>query len=795
MSVYNYKKYKVSLKSDSQKTQGLRAGDIVRRQYFDGRNIIYSLMCVLDCGIDKIVENDEIKEQSYFIGALLEGDAPTSSELLDFVRITSLFDTDRSGALYLTASDSNSPFMDVIDGAGKEKSLCWPVSIEDSEYIDAQKQYIIDGKEYAIYEYLKEEEDNNRICHITKSTSPYDEFIGLKQDFYQYIANPNRVVVSYKVKASRNINIHGSIGYSNGVKLDGEFDTTATEKWQYKLHVVTIEWSGRHLRTLRLNLNDNLATSDEVWISDLNIILLSDISSYKDASKIRIGKMNGIVDPVFGPLEGYGGYLQKLYASKSAYVSGTLTAGDENGFGSTFYAGRIHRNAFINSLQVNFTSYVDTCTNVINPTGIGKIYTSGGDITTIAQNAAWLKQKKGERYCFSCWIYAYNVCNIGIIQNGHTVGTCVIDDTMTHKWFRQKISFDLYVAARSEPLLITLSPGFSKPESDDNTNIFLFTAPQLEAGGDATQYQPTDGTLNITDEYGAWFSRGGIGGTIQNPLLQLNYDGKGGIGTQSKSLLFRQDGSGYLANMNINWDKTGKVTFGDQVTLNWDNLGQDTKDELTAKSIKIIGGNQFNIIENSTTGKFTYSPQVIDLKVSCIGFNSLKSNIKWYFINEKGGYVELSGENSLTLTISPEGVYWLSSGMCQIKCVILFNQTEYSDTILIQKNTVEGYKVVVTSSQGELIKNGFCDTTLYANVYHNGALISKEDALYKFMFTWKKFDLNGDEILDWNDETDIHNQSIKIVSQISSQQKYMCEISVNPFIIGQSLIGINFIGE
>lgn len=33
MSVYKYKKYKISLQSDSKKTQGLRTGDIVRRQY------------------------------------------------------------------------------------------------------------------------------------------------------------------------------------------------------------------------------------------------------------------------------------------------------------------------------------------------------------------------------------------------------------------------------------------------------------------------------------------------------------------------------------------------------------------------------------------------------------------------------------------------------------------------------------------------------------------------------------------------------------------------------------------
>ena len=94
MSVYKYKKYKISLQSDSKKTQGLRTGDIVRRQYFDGKNLIYSLMCVLDYGIDKTVDSNtnDIVEKQYFIGALLEGDVPKTEEILDFARITNLFD-------------------------------------------------------------------------------------------------------------------------------------------------------------------------------------------------------------------------------------------------------------------------------------------------------------------------------------------------------------------------------------------------------------------------------------------------------------------------------------------------------------------------------------------------------------------------------------------------------------------------------------------------------------------------------------------------------------------------------
>ncbi|MDR1341520.1 MAG: hypothetical protein LBK58_15935, partial [Prevotellaceae bacterium] len=238
MSVFNYKKYKVSLKSDSKKTQGLRTGDIVRRQYFDGGNVIYSLMCVLDYGSDKVVdENNEIREQPFFIAALLEGNAPQTVEILDFMRIASLFDTGRSGALYLTASDDQAPYMDVIDGIGRNRSLCWPESIGNIDNMDSMAQYIIQGKEYVFAEYIKSEHDHCRICHLVKNQASHSGFIGLRQDFYQYVENPERVLVSYKIKSSRELqNIKGSLEYANGVHIDGEVAVTSGTEWEYKFH-------------------------------------------------------------------------------------------------------------------------------------------------------------------------------------------------------------------------------------------------------------------------------------------------------------------------------------------------------------------------------------------------------------------------------------------------------------------------------------------------------------------------------------------------------------------------------
>ena len=62
-------------------------------------------------------------------------------------------------------------------------------------------------------------------------------------------------------------------------------------------------------------------------------ILLSSVANFAGGMKLRIGKLSGVNDPVFGTLENYGAYLQRLYATQQVNISGTLTAGDENGFG------------------------------------------------------------------------------------------------------------------------------------------------------------------------------------------------------------------------------------------------------------------------------------------------------------------------------------------------------------------------------------------------------------------------------------------------------------------------------
>ena len=821
------KKYQILVAPDSKKVQGLRTGDIVRRQYFDGTNIIYSLMCVLAYGTTKkfateaqydsdglpildangkILTQDVERDVPYFIGALLEGDAPQTKELLDFARITNLFDADRSGALYLTASDSQAPFMDVIDGVGRNKSLCWPENIASEAFEDSRSQYIVRGKGLSA-QYKSHDTDVNRIVRLTRNSLSSD-FCGLSQDFYELVAAQKRVLISYKARANKSITVNAAITYSTGAVNDAEWPEEFTADWQYYFRAVNVINSGRHLRTFKLDVQ-NLGVNDWVEIADLNIILLDSISNFGDATSMRIGKLDGVADPVFGTLTGYGAYIQKLYASQTAHISGTLTAGDENGFASTYYAGKIHRNCFRNSCDVNFLSAITIDnSSLINPTGMGNVYKTEdvSELTMFAQNRDWLDNHLAKRYCFSFWAYAKKPCQIGIKQNGKVIGTIQIASDQTHEWRRLHVFFDLLKPDKElEDLLISITPSFSNSlyqsvagSIDPDEQQLFITAPQLEPGEYCTQYQPTDDILDETDDYGAWFARGGIGGTIQNPLLRLNYDGTGAIDTRSNSFRLNQDGSGYLANENIKWDQQGKVTFGKDVTLNWDNLGDDAKDEMANRYMRIVGQDMFTIIgqEDSVTGK-TCSPSSIVLELEEVGFQSTSSQRQWYLLIGDN-WVAIPGANGPTLEVFPDSCYWLGyvstppqtdaqgntityhgESRVTFRCVIKLNDSRtYADTFNINKQYVQGYTVQVTSSKGTAFQNGVCSTVLTATVYYQGQPVNTEYALENFTFTWHRYKKDdptkdlGFEDLDVTDGANI----LTLNYEMDGTDVFICEL-------------------
>lgn len=793
MSVFSYKRFKVLLNADSKKVQGLRTGDIVRRQYFDGTNVIYSLMAVLDYG------KDETTQQPYFIGALLEGDEPETGQILDFVRITSLMDTDRSGALYLTASDSMSPYMDVIDGIGRNFSFCWPVNIGNTASVDPTTQYVVKGSTLVTEEYIDSMDDCRRILHLTRNSTSSSDPIGIEQQFYKFVSNPQRILVSYRIKGSSSFTAHASLMYINGTNTDGSVDVDVTTEWQYKFHAITVDYSGRHLRKFLLTI-DSLAEDDEVWISDLNIILQSSLTSFNEASKVRVGRLDGVSDEVFGRLDGYGSYLQKLYASGSAHISGTLTAGDENGFGATFYAGKIHRNVLINSLDCNWTNAITINTTTANPTGVGKVYDLNMSKTLIVQSREWLNTKIGKKYTFSFWGFPKKAVQIAVQQNGFAVGVINIPYADVHGWHRYHLTFDLLEpSGASETLQLTFIPTFSTQSVDTITgesssvvdiDSILFSAPQLESGKEVTQYQPTDATLNYTEDYGAWFSRGGIGGTIQNPLLKLNYDGNGGIKARNNAFVLNNDGSGHLAKAQISWDEEGNVTFGGKVTLTWDNLDDDVQDNLYNKSIRILGGDTFTLV-GDLSGSTVFSPESIELTISETNMQSTSSQRAWYYLSGNT-WVQIQGENGLTLEVEPDDDIWMNKNIVTVKAQVTIDDHVYADTITLRKEFLVGYSVEIVSSMGDTFMNGECSTVLTANVYYQGLLVDPEYVAENFTFFWRKYKIT-DELVEeddwWQTIYDEENnvvqefidrtqQAITLNCPIDGSDMYTCELQI-----------------
>lgn len=835
MSVPTIRKFRISLKAESAKgqpdgkggkTQGLRTGDIVRRQYFDGKNIIYSLMCVLDHGVEEVevdeavldangdyvlVSQDPIeykttkvkKQQPWFVGALLEGDAPLPGEVLDFVRTTNLFDQSRSGALYLTASDDESPFMDVIDGIGRNCSLTWPENINSTAFDDPQSQYILDTV-LCETEYIPSENDRRRICRIKKLAGGS---ASIKQTFSQYIQNPNQVLISFWAKASAERTIKVNLSYVDESRTDGEVNIKLDTDWKYYLIPITVDYSGRHRRAVNFNLSA-IQTGEEFYVADFNAILLSSVSNFGDASQIRVGKLTGVTDPVFGKLDSYGGYFQKLFATTSAHISGTLTAGDENGFAATFYAGKIHKNAFVNSLEPSTDSTPMTDTELaayelLNPTGVGQVFEVPLAISLAAQRNSWLNENNnvriGKEYTFSFWTYCMCSGQLTILQNAQVVGTIQIPHSEIFGWHRQKVTFKL-LDAGTEDVVLSIAATYNPLTGNDVDSAeqqkFLFTAPQLEAGAQVTQYQPTDEVVtHLCEDYGAWFNRGGIGGTIQNPLLKLNFDGKGALASRNDTFRINQDGSGHVAKGNIQWDEDGDVTFGENVKLNWVNFTDDVKQNLITDSFKILGQDTFNLMVTEAGNEYVFAPESITLKTNCNTYDLPNASFIWSYLKDDD-YIQFNSTDS-SVEISPDSTMWNDDFTLTILCEATIGEKKLHDVITIKKQCIAGYTVEISSQQGQVFKNQECSTVLTANVFFQGMMVDPKYVKDNFNIRWTKYHLPDTEhpIINWwqeirdadnniiQEEIDTTQLSITLNYPIDGKDLYVCELSViNGFV-------------
>ena len=558
MAKVDYPIYKIRTDPHSKKVQGLKAGDVVRREYCDAPRTVYSLMVVLDTGTETVGE----AEVPYFTGALVEGDEPRADELLDFARITNLFDPERSGALYLTAADAEAPYMDVIDSLARDFALLWPETGGGYPESPDGSRYARQGAEYLDESYADSEEGVSRIYRLTRTAYEGTDAFGLKITLEQTVESPHRLLLSFKVRASAPLqDIPVTFGYTGGTQLDYTDTISAGTEWTYSLAVFTADYPSIYRRALSIDLTASLSEGQRFEIAELNLVRLEDIASFGRATKGRVGKIRGVVDPVFGRLDGYGAYFRNLYASGDVHIAGTLTAADERGFASTFYVGRIHRNCVLNSLQPQF---IPKATWIASgaPTGIGGYCrVSSGTAILEIQSEEWSKAHDGQWYCFAFWARTGSPHKL-TVGHGRRPSVSV---ALTVQWQRFYYTFRVQRIQGSK-MAITFTKGV----------IFDLAAPQLEPGTRPTPYQPTDGVLRETDEYGAWFARGGIGGTIQHPLLRLDDDGA--IRAGDDSFVINPDGTGHFAAGRFRWT-TDTIALQD-FTIRWEDLSEEARENL-----------------------------------------------------------------------------------------------------------------------------------------------------------------------------------------------------------------------
>ena len=649
MSLINYSKYKISIDPGSKKIQGLQPGDIVRRQYFDGKNLIYTLMAVLETGIDDVIDDNKNKAESpYFIGALLDGDIPSSDQVLDFVRMTSLYDKDRSGALYLTASDSEAPYMSVIDKMGYEKAIRMPYEPNDKMDIDNPDQYT---------SYVKYKDGVYNVFTLSDSQGI------IKFSFTDNLKIGERILISFKARnpidsANTCLKSDFSFGYADNSGYDAQWqDDIYGEEWKYYLKVINIDTVARNSKSFSVKLVQPIPS---IEIGELNIIRLSDVGNFYNANKAIIGKIGQIVDPVFGTLKGYGVYSQNLYATRNVAIAGTLTAGDENGFSSTFYAGKIQKNMILNSMECDFQGTADIVSNEPTPARIGNVYrftTDNFHDLVCRDDRKWTGLHRGETVTFSIWIKGTSETSLNIYQNSKYIDTLTIKEG----WARYSLTFQIKETAD----LLTMRFETSIP--------LLVCSPQLEFGENVTQYQPTDGKLSDdTQSYGMWACRGGFGGTIQNPLLKMNSDGS--ISSRNDSFVINNDGTGYFSGGKFRWTKDDIIL--QDVTIRWEDLDPGIQDQLTARSVSIEGDTVF-LYNGSTPDKKSVTLRGIENNLQPI-------ERKWQCQSDNGTWKDLGYLNSLTF--EADNHVWEDRKSVVIKYIVTTaTGKEYSDTISVFK--------------------------------------------------------------------------------------------------------------
>lgn len=261
-----------------------------------------------------------------------------------------------------------------------------------------------------------------------------------------------------------------------------------------------------------------------------------------NATKVRIGKLTGKTSDTFGSLKDYGFWSNNMYLEGNSQIAGTLTAGDSNGIGNTFYAGRIKKNLLTTDSSypaVGSLSAITSSSVLVTDTP----FSSNDYVRSISYSgyAGYVRASiphsigtpvKDKWYTVSMWIrnvdlgqlfvgfepelgssdsYARPDQRTGAYSNGSKV-------EIFSKWVRVSCSFRYTSITPSSNVNIYFYFSYG-------TGIAHITGVQVEEGENVSAYQKVDGNISSDNGYGMWAIKGGFGGTIQNPVINLDNAG------------------------------------------------------------------------------------------------------------------------------------------------------------------------------------------------------------------------------------------------------------------------------
>lgn len=237
----------------------------------------------------------------------------------------------------------------------------------------------------------------------------------------------------------------------------------------------------------------------------------------------RIGDLTGVPSTTYGALKTFGIYTQDFFGEGNTNIVGTLTAGDANGWGNTFYAGRIRKNVLIDSEGLSYFGALNSCTieadaltqNPMGGTGCIKItYTApnGGARKTINTDYHF---QANYGFVVSFWAKSDAAKTFGLDTNDRGIG----DINVTTSWKRFVIPCSPHWGLDSYNAY-----NFIDFNLYDTTGTLYLWGLQVEIGAQASPYQKTDTTAysGYDSGYGMWSIAGGFGGTIQNPSVALD---------------------------------------------------------------------------------------------------------------------------------------------------------------------------------------------------------------------------------------------------------------------------------